>query len=154
MAIHKSKKSYQSLEKWKDDYVEQAYFIVFDTTIPKGNSTGERVLNLAKVVFPELTPAYIDTYADFIDRIRIYLKRKFRKSEQKIISKTFNYKGKSYAVDLGLKTEVGYFIVKDFGNEIVSIENLRELIDVVSSKFKDKYQLYIRVQASMRGQRV
>ena len=41
---------------------------------------------------------------------------------------------------MGLKTEVGYFIVKDFGNEIVSIENLRELIDVVSSKFKDKYQ--------------
>jgi hypothetical protein len=136
----KARRAYQSLEEWKDEYVELAYIIVFDTTIPKGNTTGERVLNLAKAIFPELTPAYIDTYADFIDRIRLYLKRKFRKSEQKISRMRINYKGKSYLVDLALKTEEGYFIVKDFGDEIVSIENLRELVEMVRSSFKDKYQ--------------
>jgi hypothetical protein len=68
------------------------------------------------------------------------LKRRFRKSEQEPIPRTFDYKGKSYSVDLALKTEEGYFIVKVFGDDIVSIENLRDLVEAVGSKVKNKYQ--------------
>jgi hypothetical protein len=46
--------------------LEQSYIIVFDTTIPKGNTISEKVLNLAQAVIPELTREYA-SYADPLD---------------------------------------------------------------------------------------
>jgi hypothetical protein len=45
-----------------------------------------------------------------------------------------------YSLDLALKTKEGYFIVKDFKDKIVTLEDLKQLILVISNKFKDKYQ--------------
>src|SRR5712691_12590546 len=45
--------AYKNLKQWNEDYLEQAYILVFDTTIPKGDTTGEKILNLARAIFPE-----------------------------------------------------------------------------------------------------
>ena len=38
------------------------YTLIFDTTIPKGNTTGEKVLSLASLIFPQLRADYFDYY--------------------------------------------------------------------------------------------
>ena len=35
--------------------MNNSYVIIFNTTIPKGNSTEEKIIDLAKQVFPELS---------------------------------------------------------------------------------------------------
>jgi hypothetical protein len=42
------------LDEWNKDYLQQAYILVFDTTVPRGNTTAEKILNLARAIFPEL----------------------------------------------------------------------------------------------------
>jgi hypothetical protein len=51
-----------------------------------------------------------------------------------------NYTIGSYSVDLALKTEKGYFIVKDFKDKIVTLEDLEQLIQIIRGKFRDKYR--------------
>jgi hypothetical protein len=50
-----------------------------------------------------------------------------------LIERGLNYKVDGYQLDLALKTKVGYFIVKDFGNDILTERQVRELIIVCSS---------------------
>ena len=136
---------YSQLEKWDEDYLHSAYILVFDTTIPKGNSTGERILNLAKLVFPELrSDLYTSllakqTSSAFMSAViqRIFTKKK-GKSEEEIISESLNQKMGTYPLDLVLKTEKGYFIVKDFKERIITIEDLKELVKVIKSKLGEK----------------
>src|SRR5919198_3031883 len=42
------------LKGWNKDYLQQSYILVFDTTVPKGNTNAEKIFNLATAVFPEL----------------------------------------------------------------------------------------------------
>src|SRR5438874_843872 len=59
--------AYKKLEQWNDDYLEEAYTVVFDTTIPRGSTTGERVFNLARAIFPELASDYVRLAAGITD---------------------------------------------------------------------------------------
>ena len=52
-----------------------------------------------------------------------------------------NYKVNGYTFDFALKTDDGYFIIKDFQDKIVNIDDIKQLIDKAKSKFKNKYQL-------------
>jgi hypothetical protein len=129
---------YKKLEEWDEDYLHSAYILIFDTTIPKGSSTGEKVLNLAKLVFPELRS---DLYIGLMDQptAPAFISTLFRKlSKKKLKSEepNFNYIiGDSYSVDLALKTEHGYFIVKDFKDKLVTIDDLKQLVEIVRNKF-------------------
>jgi hypothetical protein len=136
----RSRRYFQRLKEWKDDYLEQAYILVFDTTVPKGNTSGEKILNLARAVFPELRSDYSDFLPSYTDYIRLYFKKKFGKRQDQIISKSLNYTIGSYSVDLALKTEKGYFIVKDFKDKIVTLEDLMQLVQIIRGKFRDKYR--------------
>jgi hypothetical protein len=51
-----------------------------------------------------------------------------------------SYSVGSYTFDVVLKTENGYFIVKDFRDKVVTLQDLRQLIQIIRNKFKDKYQ--------------
>jgi hypothetical protein len=129
--------TYRKVDEWEEDYLEQAYILVFDTTIPKGNSSAEKILTLAREIFPELRSDYIPSYLGIYDRIKLLFKRKFRKSEHAIMLKSTNYKVSSeYSVDLALETPVGYFIVKDFKDEVVTTEELKHLINSLNRKFR------------------
>ena len=128
------------LKGWIEDYTEQAYILVFDTTIPKGSTTGEKILNLARNIFPELRPDYLGFSPYYTDRIKSYFRRKFGKQQDQIISESLNYKVNSYSFDLALRTDKGYFIVKDFKDKIVTFDDLKQLVQLIRGKFKDKYQ--------------
>jgi hypothetical protein len=63
---------YRQVREWNEDYLEQAYILIFDTTVPQGNTTGEKVLNLARAIFPELRSDYVDFLSPIdIDYINI-----------------------------------------------------------------------------------
>jgi hypothetical protein len=64
--IIKSPHAYRRLSEWNEDYLHSAYILIFDTTLPKGDSSGKRLLNLAKMVFPELRPEIY--YAALLDK--------------------------------------------------------------------------------------
>jgi hypothetical protein len=105
------------LEDWSRDYLQQSYILIFDTTIPTGNTTGEKILHMAIAVFPELIGlTYSPTFwRGHLGYIVVYLKDKFEKlKKHKAIPKTLNYKINSYLIDLVLETKDGLFIVKDF----------------------------------------
>jgi hypothetical protein len=138
--IIKGRQVDQNFNDWKHDYIEQTYILVFDTTVPKGDTTGERILNLARAVFPELRSNYIPP--GILDRIKLRFKRKVDKPQHIIVSESMNYKvSPEYSVDLALRTPDGYFIVKDFKDKVVSPEELRHLVKILGHKFKDIFRV-------------
>lgn len=141
--LFKGPSTYKKLKEWNEDYLEEAYTIVFGTTIPKGSTTGERVFNLARAIFPELTSDYVRLAAGYQDRIKLYFKKKLGRLRPVNISQSLNYKVNSdYSVDLALKLplEEGYFIVKDFKEKVVTLEDLKNLVKAIRGRFKDIYQ--------------
>jgi hypothetical protein len=129
------------VEDWNEDYLEQSYILVFNTSIPKGETTAERILTLASSIFPQLRSDYKDLSFGYTDRIKSYFKRKFRVSKASSdLSKYIDRAVGSYFLDLALKTEDGYFIVKDFNDKVFTLEDLKQLVQIIRTKFKDKYQ--------------
>jgi hypothetical protein len=125
------------LKEWQQDYLEQSYIIVFDTTIPKGNTTSEKVLNLSRAVFPELTREY-RSYSFPGNRLAFFIKSKLKPSKLDPAPQTVTYKGKPFSFDLVVPTVDGYFIIKDFKDKVVTSQDLKQLRDVAVSKFKDR----------------
>jgi hypothetical protein len=133
---------YKKLEEWDKDYLHSAYILIFDTTIPKGNSTGEKVLNLAKLVFPELRS---DLYIGLVDQptapafisalFQKFSKNRGKPAEQNVSQGLGCTTASSYYLDLALKTQHGYFIVKDFKDKVVTLEDLQQLEEALSNEF-------------------
>jgi hypothetical protein len=59
----------------------------------------------------------------------------------------------SYYLDLAMKTEDGYFIVKDFKDKVVTLDDLKQLARIVRTKFKDRYQrpFLLMLESSLRS---
>ena len=139
----KSRKFSKHLKIWKKNYFDQIYTIIFNTTIPKGNNEIEKILFLSRYIFPELSYDFIKYSSDYIDNLRYYLKSKFsdvKKIEEKRILKAMNYKVNRNTFDLALKTDRGYFIIKNFDDKIVNINDIAHLAEKTKSKFKNIYQ--------------
>ena len=136
----RARKGYRQLNGWNKDYLQQAYILTFDTTLPAGNTTGEKVFSLAKLIFPELRSDYVEFSPYFSDHIKYYFKKKLGKSKEQNLSTSLNYKIDTYLFDLAFKTVKGYFVVKDFSNKVVTNKDLQELIGLIRAKFRDKYQ--------------
>ena len=127
-----SRRLYRDQNSWEKQYFESAYVLIFSSSIAEGTSTVEKVLNLAKMIFPELL---VESKSQKAFR-KIFKK----KSREQISSNNLNYKiSPSYQVDLVLKTSNGYFIVNDFGDTKVSLEHLLELKQNIEHMFRDKY---------------
>jgi hypothetical protein len=129
----------KELKIWTQEYMNNSYVIIFNTTIPKGNSTEEKIIDLAKQVFPELHEQYSKFYS--IDKIgsialRIFLKKLLGKKTVRIGTDNVNSKvGKEkYDIDLAIKTLEGYFIVKDFNENILTVDELKNYIKVLDNK--------------------
>ena len=124
--------------EWNAEYLQSAYVLVFSTTVPSGNTSAERVFRIASMIFPELRPEYIKftPYIRWRNILRL-LRRARRDSD---ISKALNVKlDAAYTLDMAFKTERGYFIIKDFKEETITVERLQELTKLIEGKFKDKY---------------
>ena len=138
----RSRKFSMTLKDWTKNYFEQIYIIVFNTTIPKGTNEVENILDLSRYIFPELRSDYVKYSQDFIENLYFLIKSKFittQKSEEKRMRKALHYKGNGYSFDFALKTERGYFIIKNFHDKIVNIDDIQLLAQKAKSKFKDKY---------------
>jgi hypothetical protein len=138
----KAPHAYKKLEEWDEDYLHNAYILIFDTTVPKGDSSGEKILNLSKLVFPELRsdlyvgPLDQPTFTGFISTlVQKFSKDKARHDEEPRLNYIID---DSYSVDLALNTKHGYFIVKDFKDKIVTLNDLKMLVELIRHKFKNK----------------
>lgn len=100
---------FRQLDQWDKDYLVQSYFLNFQTRIPEGYTNAEKILSLARSVFPELRPDFSSFSPSIEDRIKWLLKTK--KDEHEDLSKSLNYVIDSYSLDLALKMKLGYFIV-------------------------------------------
>ena len=135
----KSRRFYRELKMWNEQYLDSSYTLIFGTTVPKGNTTGERVLYLASFIFPQLRADYIDYYytSNFVKRL---MKIRFKKSWERIINASLNVRvDKEYYVDVALETLEGFFIVKSFDDEIVTVQDLNQLIMIISDRFRNNY---------------
>jgi hypothetical protein len=137
--VIKGKHEYKRMNDWNEDYLNSSYTLIFATTIPKGNSTGERILNLDKLIFPELSAEFNAPLLDqpseaaFVSGVvKRLAKRQEKTTQEQLIRRGLNYRVDGYLLDLALETRVGYFIVKDFGEDIVTEEHMKELIRVCS----------------------
>jgi hypothetical protein len=137
-AVFKLRHLNQLLKSWDRDYLQQSYILVFDTTVPKGNTNAEKIFNLATAVFPELV-GFIPSISlpTPVNRLRLYLKSKLKSLRRRVtIPKTWNYKVDSYVLDLVLETDSGLFIIKDFKDNVVKLNDLKQLLEVIDSAFK------------------
>ena len=137
----RSRKFSKTLNDWTKNYFEQIYMIIFNTTIPKGNNEVENLLYLSRYIFPELQYDYVKYSHDYLDKLIFLIKSKFttkQKAEEKRMLKAMNLKANGYSFDFALKTGRGYFIIKNFQEEFVKIDEIKLLVQKSKSKFKDK----------------
>jgi hypothetical protein len=141
-AVVKAPRAYRRLREWEEDYLNIAYVLIFNTTIPKGSSTGEKVLNLSKMVFPQLRPDLFSTPLDkptFSSFVKALLRRISKKADEPMDwsnSNIYNYKIGELNLDVALKTDFGYFLIRDFDEKVVTAEDIEELVKKVGAKFK------------------
>ena len=126
----------RQLKQWNIENLHNTYILIFDTTVPKGNSTGEKILDLARMVFPEAREEdYIRFSINYMDHIRYFFRKRLGKPKEEIISRGLGYKLNSdYSLELALKTFRGYFIVKEFKDKVVTVDDLRHLTSCTSKK--------------------
>ena len=136
----KTRRFYKELNAWNEQYLESSYTLIFDTTVPKGSTTGEKILSLASLIFPQLRQDYLDYYYT-TNFVKLFFKKRFTDSWEKKIRASLNYKvNREYHLDVALKTLEGYFIIKDFGDNVVSVKDIKDLIVTISDKFRNKYR--------------
>lgn len=130
------RKYFVELNKWKEDYLKQSYLLIFDTSVPRGIDTAEKVLNISRLIFPELRSDYIRYSPYYSDHISTYFRNLLKKNYK--VEK--NRKVNSYSLDLVVRTLRGYYIVKDFGSEMVTVNHIQNMINLISGAFRDRYQ--------------
>lgn len=134
----RARKFYRNLKEWNESYFQQSYMLIFDTTLPKGDSTAEKILIMSTLIFPELRSDYLNYSPYVTDNIKYFFRRKLGKSH--LISKRLNFSIGSYLLDVVIKTDKGYFIIKDFRDTIVTLQDLDYLTKTLSERFKNKFR--------------
>jgi len=132
--IIKARHEYHRISEWNEDYLYTSYMLIFDTSVPRGNTTYERVLSLARLIFPELRADFAASLWDepnayaFVSTLvkRIFRRNNEGKLDASVIPEK-DFPAPNYKLDLQ-KTKAGYFIVKDFEDKIVTIEDVRHLL--------------------------
>lgn len=127
----------RKFKEWDKEYLYRMYLVVFETSIPHGKTSGEKVLHLARSVFPELRYDYPYLSPSPVDKIKRLWKKS--KTDQEIVNEGSNYFVGSYLLNLAVKTSAGYFIVKDFGDNIVKLQDIKQLISVVSRLISSRW---------------
>jgi hypothetical protein len=136
----KARGFYQIQKDWVRDFVESQYILIINTSMPSGSTTAEKIFNLCRLVFPELIEDYARYTVYWKDQLRAYF-RKLRGRKMIDYAKGANYQvTPSYALDVALKTINGYFIIKDFKEKTITIDELKQLKDVINGrKFRGQY---------------
>lgn len=144
--VIKAPHAYRRLSEWNEDYLQSAYILIFDTTLPKGESSGKRLLYLASMVFPELRPHVY--YSALLDKptTGLFAKSLWNKLRHREDSKTiatFDQKIDSYNLDVVYRTGKGYFIIKDFKNQAVTSTELKKFLELISKHYPKIFRMII-----------
>ena len=138
----RSRKISKGLKIWNKIYFDQNYTIIFNTTIPKGKNEVENVLDLSKYIFPELKQyIYLDYSPSFIDKLTYFLFTTLtdpKRIDKKRITKAMNCNVNGYLFDFAFKTNHGYFIIKNFYDKVVTVDDILQLIQKAKDSFKNK----------------
>jgi hypothetical protein len=132
--MFKGFRAYRKHSEWRKGFLYQQYILYFEATIPKGDTTAEKVFNLARLAIPELGYDYLSLK----DKIKSFLNIRKVESTNEIPLKSLDYKIYSQTLDLALKTKYGYFIIKDFGDIVVTFDDLKRLIQLVGVRFSNE----------------
>jgi hypothetical protein len=128
----------RKFQEWNKEYLHSSYTLIFDTTLPKGNTVAEKILYLASHIFPSLREDYYNFDINPFTKLKYLLKKRFFKLNS-IYQKHLNYKlYNNVILDLVLHTPDGYFIVKNYGEFLVTSEDLKSLTRIIKNKFRDK----------------
>lgn len=138
--------AYRRLSEWNEDYLHSAYILIFDTTLPKGDSSGKRLLNLARMVFPELNPdvyysALLDKQSTPVFTKSLWNKLRQRKAPE--TEATFDQKVDSQNLDVVYDTGKGYFIIKDFKDQVVTLDKLKTFLETISNHFSKIFRVIV-----------
>lgn len=118
--IFRSNKMRKELKELRHELVRQSYLFNFQTTLPTGLSSLEKIMRLSCAVFPELDK---------------------EKVKELTRSQTIHYRAngidKTYTLDSVLETNEGDFVVKFF-DDSVTFEDIEKLVAAVSDYFKDE----------------
>jgi hypothetical protein len=142
--IIKAPHTYRRLYEWNEDYLHSAYILIFDTTLPKGDSSGKRILSLARMVFPELRPEI--HYSALLDKpnAQVFSKslwNKLRHSKDPEVEATFDQRVDSQNLDVVYKTGKGHFVIKDFKDKVVTSDELNILLDTISKYYSKIFRV-------------
>lgn len=153
--IIKASHVYSRLSEWNEDYLHSAYILIFDTTLPKGDTSGKRLLNLAKTVFPELTPevhysALLDKPSAQVFTRALWSKLRHSNSSTMGNRAAFDYEitdpydlNDAYNLDVVYGTDKGTLIIKDFKNQTVTSEELKKFLDAISKYFSKIFRVIV-----------
>jgi hypothetical protein len=138
--------AYRRLTEWNEDYLHSAYILIFDTTLPKGDSSGKRLLNLARMVFPELRPEVY--YSALLDKpsTQVFTKslwNKLRQSKDPETGAKFDQRVDSQNLDVIYDTGKGYFIIKDFKDQVVTSDKLKTFLEMISKHFSKIFRVIV-----------
>lgn len=137
--LYRGRNIYRRFKELDKEYLSRMYLLIFETSVPHGTNSGEKVLHLARSVFPELRSDYLYMSPSIFDKIKRWWKKRAVKTDQEIIEEASNFLVDSYSLDLALKTTAGYFIVKDFGDKTVTSQDIKQLISIARKIISTKW---------------
>ena len=120
--------------------------LIFDTTLPEGDSSGKKLLNLARMVFPRnILEVY---YSALLDKpsAQVFtrsLLNKFRYSKDSEAEITFDQRMDSQKLDVVYGTDKGYFVIKDFKDQVVTSDELKKFLDTIAKQFSKIFRVII-----------
>ena len=79
---------------------------------------------------------------DYLDKFIFLIKSKLtarQNAEEMWILKAKNHEVNGYFFDFALKTQHGYFIIKNFKDKVVNIGEIKLLVQKAKNKYKDKH---------------
>ena len=125
----------QEIEEWEGDYLDENYYLAFETNVPTGKTNGEKIFRMAQLVFPEL--------------------RKEDLSPEKWKGEVVGAEKFVFDCFQTTSDDEQVFIAKHFGDEKIDKEKLKELVNIVKESLQmealnkkikdDKYKEVMRI---------
>lgn len=108
----------QEIEEWEGDYLDENYYLAFETNVPTGKTNGEKIFRMAQLVFPEL--------------------RKKDLSPEKWKGEIVGAEKFVFDCFQTTNDDKQVFVAKHFGDEKIDKEKLQELSNTVKESLKMK----------------
>lgn len=134
----RSKKDLKDLKDWQQAYLGHSYVTNFELNPPKGTSTVDRVVKAAAEIFPQIK------YAKDYPELSSELSKTGR-------STRFSKQVDQTSIDISLKTKEGWFIVKDYGDNEVALDDVKAIIKATKKYAAEEVFRVILVSNNYHG---